>query len=98
MSFGSVMATGDIENPGSGDWAVRKGDAGQFTVRVETTSEAMPVVVATGSVTGDDLASDNVVTVQVQSTTMFVVMSRDVAGWAENQLQDAAFSFVACWP
>lgn len=98
MSFGSVMATGDIENPGSGDWAVQKGEAGQFTVAVDTTSEAFPVVIATGSVTGDDLASDNVVTVQVQSITTFVVTSRDVAGWAENQLQDAAFSFVAYWP
>ena len=55
-------------------------------------------MIATGSITGDDLASDNVVTVQVESITTFVVASRDVAGWAENELQDAGFSFVAYWP
>jgi hypothetical protein len=98
VSFGSVSATGGIENPGSGDWAVQKADAGRFRIAVDTTSEAFPVVIATGSITGDDLASDNVVTVQVESTTTFVVASRDVAGWEENQLQDAAFSFVAYWP
>lgn len=98
VSFGSVMATGGIENPGTGDWAIQKLDAGRFRIAVTIESEALPVVIATGSVTGDDLASDNVVTVQVESSTTFVVDSRDVAGWAENQLQDAAFSFVAYWP
>lgn len=96
-SFGSVTATGTIENPGSGDWAVQKPADGRFRIEVDTTADAFPVVVATGSITGDDLAADNVVTVQVESTTTFVVASRDVAGWAANQLQDAAFSFVAYW-
>ena len=98
VSFGSVSANGDIENAGSGDWAVQKGDAGSFRIAVSVTSGALPVVIATGSITGDDLAADNVVTVQVEGPQLFTVASRDVAGWAENQLQDAAFSFVAYWP
>lgn len=98
VSFGSVTATGEVENPGTGDWAVQRPEAGRFRIAVDTAGETYPVVVATGSITGDDLAADNVVTVQVETHTTFVVASRDVAGWAENQLQDAAFSFVAYWP
>ena len=98
VSFGSVNALGEVENPGSGDWAVQKGDAGSFRIAVNVASQAFPVVMATGSITSDDLAADNVVTVQVETPQVFTVASRDVAGWAENQLQDAAFSFVAYWP
>ena len=97
-SFGSVSADGGIENPGSGDWIVEKGALGRYTIVLETTSSPPPVVVATGSVTGDDQATDNVVTVAVRSGGQFTVMSRDVAGLHENEPQDAAFSFVAIWP
>jgi len=97
-SFGSVSAVGEIENPGSGDWRVVKGPAGTYAIAVDTGSEARPVVVVRGSVTGDDLASDNVVSVSVESESRFTVTSRDVAGWRENELQGAAFSFLALWP
>ncbi len=98
VSFGSITATGGIENPGSGDWQATKGPIGHYTVDVDVAASAHPIVIATGSVTGDELASDNVLAVVVESETRFTVSSRDVAGWRENQFQDAGFSFVCFWP
>ncbi len=98
VSFGSVSATGKVENAGSDDWHVTKGPTGHYTIEAQVTASSPPVVIATGSVTGGALASDNVLAVAVESETRFVVGSRDVAGWKENQFQDAAFSFACFWP
>lgn len=98
ISFGSVSARGRVENEGSGDWTVTSGEVGRYRIEISGGRETPPVVLATGSITRTALAEDNAFSVEVESPTSFVVFSRDVAGWHENELQNAGFSFVALWP
>ena len=90
-------SSSEVENAGSSDWTVEKGTDGHYTIRLESEVSGFPVVTATGSVTGDHQATDNVITIAVASPTSFVATSRDVAGWKENEFQDAGFSFMAIW-